>query len=69
MKGQMSNSNIQRHDRVVALSGPFKGKRGYVCRVEGDSACVAWKGVWEHGIWVDISDLKRTKRYKKEQDQ
>lgn len=57
---------IQRHDRVVAIKGPFKGKRGYVCRVRADWACTAWKGVWDHGIWGPISDLKRTKRYKRE---
>jgi len=43
----------------------FEGKKGYVTRTSGDQACVVVKGVWEHGIWFDISDLKRTKRYKK----
>lgn len=60
---------IQRHDRVRAISGHFKGKRGYVCRVFGGNACVAWKGVWDHGIWGPIDELKRTKRYVKEQEQ
>jgi ribosomal protein L24 len=60
---------IQRHDRVLAMYGHFKGKRGYVCRVFGEQACVAWKGVWDHGIWVSINELKRTKRYQKEQEQ
>jgi ribosomal protein L24 len=55
---------IQKEDRVLAISGHFEGKRGYVCRVSGDTACVAFKGVWDHGIWVPKSDLKRTKRYK-----
>jgi len=58
--------NIQRHDRVLALQGHFKGKRGYVCRVDEGMACVAWKGVWDHGIWVSLNELKRTKRYRKE---
>ncbi len=59
---------IQSKDRVKAISGHFKGKSGYVTRVYGSSACVVWKGVWEHGIWVELYELKRTKRYKKEQD-
>lgn len=62
------NRDIQKNDRVVAISGHFKDKRGFVCRVEYNRACVVWKGVWDHGIWTDVSDLKRTKRYKKEQD-
>lgn len=53
---------IQREDYVKAISGHFKGKRGWVSRVNGDSACVCWRGVWEHGIWADLKDLKRTKR-------
>jgi len=60
--------NIQRHDRVKATRGHFEGKLGYVCRVFGDSACVVWKGVWEHGIWTPLTELKRTKRYKKDQE-
>lgn len=60
--------DIQREDRVKAIDGHFKGKSGWVARVNGDSACVCWKGVWEHGIWVDISNLKRTKRYKIEKE-
>ena len=61
----MSNT-IQRHDRVLALSGHFKGKRGYVTRADELCACVVFKGVWDHGVWVDLTELKRTKRYKKE---
>jgi|GEM_PF-3134831 len=60
--------DIQKHDRVVATSGPYQGKRGYVTRTDGVSACVVWKGVWSHGIWTDLSELKRTKRYKSEQE-
>jgi len=60
--------NIKRQDRVIAVSGHFKGKRGYVCRVHGTTACVVWKNHWEHGIWTDLKDLKRTKQYKSEQD-
>ncbi len=59
-------SKIQRHDRVLAWNGHFKDKRGYVCRTDETSACVVFKGVWDHGIWVDLTELKRTKRYKKE---
>lgn len=59
--------DIQRHDRVLAVSGHFKDKRGYVTRVEHGMACVVWKGVWEFGIWTELADLKRTKRYKKDQ--
>jgi ribosomal protein L24 len=57
---------IKAHDRVKAARGHFEGKRGYVTRTRGDRACVVWKGVWDHGIWTELSDLKRTKRYKKE---
>lgn len=60
--------NIQREDRVKAISGHFKGKSGWVARVDDNSACVVWKGVWEHGIWMDLTDLKRTKRYKTEKE-
>jgi len=59
-------NDVKEHDRVLALSGHFKDKRGYVTRIDGRQACVVWNGVWEHGIWTDIADLKRTKRYKKE---
>ena len=64
----MAKKDIIRHDRVISESGDFKGKKGYVCRVTGDGACVVFVGVWEHGIWVELSTLKRTKRYKKEQE-
>ena len=57
---------IQAKDRVRAISGHFKGQRGYVTRVHGSTACVVWRSVWEHGIWVNFSELKRTKRYNKE---
>lgn len=60
------NNYIIRHDRVKAISGHFKDKKGYVTRISGDMACVVWDGVWSHGIWTEISDLKRTKRYKKD---
>jgi hypothetical protein len=59
--------NIQVSDRVLAISGHFEGKRGYVTRIYGESACIVWAGGWDFGIWVDLSELKRTKRYKKEQ--
>ena len=59
--------HIQAKDRVVAVYGHFIGKRGYVTRINGNDACVVWRGVWDHGIWVPVSYLKRTKRYKKEQ--
>lgn len=60
--------NIQSKDRVKAISGHFKDKKGYVTRINESNACVVWKGVWDHGIWVDLKELKRTKRYKKEQE-
>ena len=59
--------SIIKHDRVLATQGHFKGNKGYVCRVEGDSACVVWTKVWDHGIWTSLEDLKRTKRFKNEQ--
>ena len=58
--------DIIRHDRVISISGHFKDKKGYVCRTEHGQACVVFKGVWDHGIWVDLNTLKRTKRYKRE---
>lgn len=57
-------NGIQKADRVKAITGHFAGKSGYVTRTNGSSACVVWKGVWDHGIWVSISDLKLTKRPK-----
>ena len=56
---------IQVNDYVKAVSGHFLGKHGQVVRMHGDQACVVWDGVWNHGVWTDISDLKRTKRYKR----
>jgi len=57
--------DIKRHDRVKATTGYFKGRtNGYVTRVSYGQACIVWKGYWSHGIWVDLNDLKRTKRYK-----
>ena len=53
-------------DRVKAITGHFEGQKGYVTRVQGSMACVVWVGGWEHGIWVNCSELKRTKRYKKD---
>jgi len=58
---------IQRHDRVVVTSGRFEGMRGYVTRADDQNACVVLKGVWDHGVWLDVSTLKRTKRYQSEQ--
>ena len=58
--------NIQSKDRIISISGHFKGSKGYVCRVESDQACVVFKSVWGHGIWVELDTLKRTKRYIKE---
>jgi|TARA_R110000850_G_scaffold9454_1_gene34828 ribosomal protein L24 len=58
---------IIKHDRVRITGEKYNGERGYVTRVHGDQACVVIKGVWDHGIWWDLSELKRTKRYKKEQ--
>jgi len=60
---------IKRHDRVIATSGHFENKKGYVCRVHGNMACVVWKNVWEHGIWTNLNELKRTERYKNESKQ
>ena len=59
---------IQRGDYVKAIDGHFKGQRGWVARIdEGlDVACVCWKGGWEHGIWVEMTELKRTRRFKNE---
>lgn len=56
---------IQRGDYVKAVSGHFKGKRGWVSRVEDSTACVVWKGVWAFGIWTPLKDIKRTKRINK----
>lgn len=60
---------IQKEDRVKIIGQEFIGtqfenKSGYVTRTSGDQACVVVKGIWDHGIWFDITDLKRTKRYK-----
>ena len=60
--------DFKRHDRVIATLGHFKGNKGYVTRTNGKQACVVWSGIWEHGIWVYASEIKRTKRYKKEQE-
>lgn len=60
--------DIQRGDYVKAIVGHFKAKRGWVARVDGSWACVVWRGVWDHGIWVSLSDLKRTKRLKPKGD-
>lgn len=60
--------DIIRHDRVKIISGCFKNKKGYVTKVHGDKACVVIATVWLHGIWLDSCDLKRTKRYKSEQE-
>ena len=74
MRYQSNNNNqgqpmsIIRHDRVTAIKGHFKGRKGYVTRVDSVGACVVWNGVWSHGIWTPLLDLKRTKRYKKEQE-
>ncbi len=56
---------IQAEDRVKMISGLYAGEKGYVARVSGMDACVVLKGKWEHGIWISLSDMKRTKRYKK----
>lgn len=59
---KLTESYIQRGDYVKATLGHFEGKRGWVARTDGTHACVCWKGVWEHGIWVSQAELKRTKR-------
>lgn len=64
---------IIKEDRVRIIGEEFKGtkfenKPGYVTRTSGDQACVVVKDVWDHGVWFDISDLKRTKRYKKKSE-
>ena len=46
----------------MAVSGHFKGKRGWISRVNNDMACVCYKNVWEFGIWAFITDLKITRR-------
>ena len=53
---------FQRGDYVKGVAGPFKGKRGWVARVSHEQACVVWKGVWDHGIWTFLEELKRTRR-------
>lgn len=60
--------DIIAHDRVKITDTIYKGELGYVTRVFGEQACVVVKGVWDHGIWFDMSELKRTKRYKSEQE-
>ena len=55
---------IQHGDYVLATRGHFEGKRGYVTRTDEYGACVVWKGLWDHGIWVELSVLKRNKRLK-----
>lgn len=52
-------------DYVLSLSGHFKGKHGYVTRVENDFSCVVWKDVWDFGLWVSSDTLHVTKRLKK----
>lgn len=54
--------DFRRGDYVKAIGGHFKDKRGWVSRVDETSACVVWRGVWDHGIWTPLVDLKRTKR-------
>lgn len=63
---QKPKSKLLIDDRVIATSGHFQGKRGQVVRLHSDQACVVWKGVWDHGIWVDQTELRKTKRYRKE---
>lgn len=58
---------MKRGDYVKAITGHFKGKRGWVCRVEGDVACVVWKGVWDHGIWTPICHMKVTRSFRGEE--
>lgn len=60
----MSKRPIERGDYVKAISGPFEGKTGWVSRSDCNAACVVWKGVWEHGIWIHLGDIKRTGREK-----
>lgn len=59
--------DIIKNDRVKIVTGTYKDCNGFVTRVHDNMACVVIKNVWSHGIWHDLSDLKRTKRYKKEQ--
>jgi len=60
--------DIIKNDRVKFLYGDRKGYKGFVTRTHGDMACVVISELWEHGIWYDMKDLKRTKRYKSEQE-
>lgn len=55
----------QRDDYVKAISGSFKGSRGWVSRVNDYAACVVWKGIWDHGIWTPLKDVKVTRRPKR----
>jgi len=59
--------DIKKSDRIRFIKGKFKSRAGYVTRTHGDQACVVIKGIWDYGIWFDKSELKRVKRYKKEQ--
>lgn len=62
--------NFQAGDYVKAISGPFKGQKGWVSRTDSDmgiqpeNACVIFSNIWDHGIWVEVKELKRTKRFK-----
>lgn len=60
--------DIIKNDRVKIITGKYKGYKAFVTRVENDMACIVINGVWDHGIWYDVTDLKRTKRYKSEQE-
>ena len=51
--------------KIINQNSKFFNKSGYVTRVSGGQACVVIKNVWSHGIWIDLNDLKRTKRYNK----
>jgi len=44
------------------LMGDVAGKSGIVVRLHGDSVCVVVKGVWDHGIWFSLEDIKRIGR-------
>ncbi len=46
------------NQKVKAVAGHFKGKTGTIVRTHGASACVVWDGVWEHGIWVEFTELE-----------
>lgn len=56
--------DFKESDRVIGIKGTFEGKKGEIVRINGESACVVWRDVWDFGIWVFFDEIKRTKRYR-----